>query len=255
MDRKTLIPQSRRGWLIATIGAPILVLASLYLYLLAEERISAWQAARILDRLEMLQLGDPAANFERAVQGCPMENTSTSLTCVVHAGAFRFAYPWKLLSRLPDDWTYILSKLLGRAGLRYWRLVASASINDAQVKGISVGVFVAGRYESLGAGWNLSPNLPDRYRNLNLSPDQKRTYVNWFNITGIPGGEGFEIHATSGSTEKELRARRVNRSCLFSFRGCDGLCELLPDASAILMERNSTWGGRTGAPRSKCDWN
>jgi hypothetical protein len=132
-----IIRSSRRRIAIA-IATPFLTLSLVYLFFLTEERISAWQAARILDRLEMLQLGDPTASFDRAVQGCPMEKTSTSSTCVLHAGAFGFAYPWKLVSKLPDDWTYRLSKLLGRAGLRYWRLVASVSIDDAQVKDISV---------------------------------------------------------------------------------------------------------------------
>ena len=254
MDRKILIPQPRRRTILI-MGSLVLSFVSLYLFLLIEERISAWQAASILDRLEILQLGDRAADFERAVQDCHLEKTGSTLTCVMHAGAFRYSYPWKLVSKLPDDWAYRLSKLLSQAGLRYWRLVASASISDAQVKSVSVGVFVVGRYESLGAGWNLSANLPDRYRNLNLNPDQRRTYLNWFNITSIPGGEGLEIHATGASTNRELRARRVNHKCLFSFRGCDGLCELLPDAVAVLKERNSTWGGSTGAPRSKCDWN
>jgi len=77
--------------------------------------------------------------------------------------------------------------------------------------------------------------------------------MHWFHITSLPGGEGFSINATPASTVQELASRRINRGCLFSSAGCDGLCELLPDAVPVLKERNRGWGGGTGVPKSKCD--
>jgi hypothetical protein len=77
--------------------------------------------------------------------------------------------------------------------------------------------------------------------------------MGWYHITSVPSGEGFTVHATPISTEKELNARRINRGCLFSSRGCDGLCELLSEAIPVLRERNSSWGGWTDATPSKCE--
>ena len=39
------------------------------------------------------------------------------------------------------------------------------------------------------------------------------------------------------------RITRFNRACLLSFRGCDGLCELFPNAIPMLNEHHRSWGG------------
>ncbi|HXZ42145.1 MAG TPA: hypothetical protein VEG68_15475 [Terriglobales bacterium] len=198
-------------------------------------------------------MGDPAENFDQAVRPCPMEKTNSGRICVLTAGAFRFGVVARLLSDLPADWAFNVSRLLDRAALRYWRVVASDAVAEGRIEGVSVGLMVAGRYETLGARWGISDSIPARYAKLEPSADQQRTYMGWFNITSIPGGEGFSIQATRASTDRELQARRINRRCLLTFRGCDGLCEFLPDAVPVLRERKSTWGGWTGAPPSKCE--
>ena len=249
-----LLPQSRKGKVAAvSIGVVVLTLPMFYLILLAEQRYSAWQASKMLDDLEAIRIGDPAANFERAARGCKIEKTDASCICVVSAGAFRWATPWILISKLPYDWTFKLRELLDRAGLSYWRLSAYSTLQDGRIQSVSAGFYVDGRYEMLGASWAISEHVPPRYGLRIMSPDQQRTYLGWYHITSIPrSGEGFRVHATPTSTEMELRARRINRSCLFSSRGCDGLCELLPDVVPVLRERNSSWGGGTDTTPSKC---
>jgi hypothetical protein len=101
--------------------------------------------------------------------------------------------------------------------------------------------------------WDLSNHIPEPYRDEELSADAKRTLMHWYHITSMPSGEGFRIYVTSSSTDKELNARRINRKCFLSFRGCDGLCELLPDAIPVLNERGRTFGGCTSVPRSWCE--
>jgi len=78
-------------------------------------------------------------------------------------------------------------------------------------------------------------------------------YMHWYHITSMPSGEGFRVYATNESTDKELRARHINPACLLSFRGCDGLCELLPDAVPVLNDRHRGWGGCCSVPRSWCE--
>ena len=240
-----------------TLSVGVIVLfgsvAVLYLFLLADQAYLARECSRILDRLELLRVGDAAENFDRSVEACRVENTNSGRMCILTASPFRFGVVARLVSALPGDGAYKVSRLLDRAALRYWRFVAQDSVRNGRIEGLSVGLFVVGSYETLGARWGISESLPALYAKLELSADQQRTYMGWFNITSIPGGEGFTIHVTPASTERELHARRINRRCLLTFRGCDGLCEILPDAVPVLRERKSTWGGWTGAPPSKCE--
>src|ERR1700674_1887937 len=252
MNMRTLQPQSKitRFVRIASLAVILFVLI-FYSFLLAQEGYSARESSMMLDRLERLRMGDPAGDFEQAVRGCKIEKTDSEYFCGVTAGAFRIGWPWILMWRLPDEWAYKVSEFRDRAGLRFWRLTASASVLEGHVQLISGGFFVVGRYETLGANWQIIEPLPARYRR-QTNPDQLRTYMGWFHITSVPSGEGFRIEATADSTGKELLARRINRKCLFSFRGCDGLCELLPDAIPVLKDRAQSWGGCTSVPRSHC---
>lgn len=238
------------------VGLALVVAAAFasYLFLLAMEAYSARAASKMLDRLGPLRMGDSAKQFQQAVRGCGIEKSGDDSLCIVTAGAFRFPLPWKLLWKLPNDWPYRATDFLDGAGLRYWRLVADASVHDGRIQQLSLHLFVVGRYESLGAEWAISDHVPERYlKFMHLSSLEQRTYIGWFHITSIPSGEGFRIHATADSTAKELRARRINRECLFSFRGCDGLCELLPDAIPVLNDRNRGGGGWTSVPPARCD--
>jgi hypothetical protein len=128
----------------------VLTLSAFYLILLGEERYSAWQASKMLDDLEAIRIGDPATNFERAARGCKIERTNSSRACIVTSGAFRWASPWVLMWKLPGAWAFKLSKWLDRAGLRYWKLDASSTVQDGRLQSVSVRLSVDGRYEELG---------------------------------------------------------------------------------------------------------
>jgi len=255
MSRWRLLPQAKKGRIAAAVVATlIMTFPAAYLFLLAEERYSVWQASKMLDALEAIRLGDPARKFEQAVRGCEIERANANYGCTVTAGAWRFGPLWILMSKLPNDRSYELGQLLNRSGLRYWSLSASSTIQGGQIQSVSVHSFVAGRDEALGASWAITERVPGHHYGLRVwSADQERTYMGWYHITSVPSGEGFTVHATPASTKKELDARRINRSCLFSSRGCDGLCELLPDVVPVLKERGSSWGGGTGATPAKCD--
>jgi len=236
------------------MGTTVLAAVGLYLFLLGREKLSARQAARTLDRLETLRVGSLAADFDHAVQECRVTKSGSVSTCLIDAGAFRSGYPWKLVWMLPADWPDRITAMLRRAGLRWWRISVSATIGDERIQEINVTAIVDGRYESLEADWSISNQLPAHLTNLHPNPDQQKlTYMGWFHITSGLSGEGFRIRATPDSTEEEMLAGRINPSCLFSFRGCDGLCELLPDAARFLKEHHRSWGGWTSVPRSKCE--
>jgi hypothetical protein len=237
------------------VAALVMALPALYLFLLAAEWDSARKASKMLDRLERVRMDDPAANFEQAVRGCKLQKTSSGDTCIVYVGAFRFDTPWRLIARLPSDWDYKLNEALSRAGLRQWRLAVFSTVHDERIQSITVGFGVVGRdYEALGADWVISDRVPVRYyADRRLSSDQYRTYLSLYHITSVPSGVGFTVYATGASTENELRARFINRRCMFSFRGCDGLCELLPNAATVLKERKPILGDCGFLPRSRCE--
>jgi hypothetical protein len=234
------------------VAACLIGCTTFYLLLLGMEAYSAWLVSSTLDRIEALRVGDPYSTFERATEGCSrIEATSSGRICSSGAGAFHFSALWKLESKLPE--AYRLENLLNKAGLRYWFLTTSGSADNGRIREISTYLYLVGRYEALGTRWELAASIPSRYDQFASTSVDRRTYMGWYHITSMPSGEGFGIYATPASTDQELLARRINRKCFFSFRGCDGLCELLPDAIPVLNERKRSWGGCCGVPRSWCE--
>src|SRR5947209_18801340 len=49
----------------------------LYLVLLGMQAYSPRQASHLLDRIEALRVGDPAANFDSVIKGFPVKKTSS----------------------------------------------------------------------------------------------------------------------------------------------------------------------------------
>lgn len=224
-----------------------------YLFLLASQVYSAVQAATMLDRLEGLRVGGPEADFYRAVTPCKVARDDQKVDYVLIAGGFRFESLWELFWKLPDRWPYKGEDILNRAGLRYWRIQGSAYLREGRIERLSTSLYLVGRYETLGTGWKLADRIRPRYEGDILAGGNQKTYMGWYHITSRPSGEGFQFYVTPESQQNELQARRINRKCFFSFRGCDGLCELLPDAARLLEERQGSFGGCTSVPRSWCE--
>ncbi len=229
-------------------GVLVLTPVTLYIVLLSMEAYSARQASAALTQLEDLRLGDPVSSYDRAVSAFETEAGVRVLT----AGAFRLERLW--------DWTWTFSPncaerlyyFASRVGLRWWRLTTSATVENGKLSHVSVGFMVVGRYEMLGTGWNLNQKQALMYGRIPITGEDRRTFMNWLHITSMPSGEGFQIGVTPQSTINELAARRINRRCLLSLRGCDGLCELLPNVSSVLRERGTDWEGYTNVPPSPC---
>jgi hypothetical protein len=234
------------GKLLLRIVAGVLtLLLAIYLSLLGLEAYSARQAAKVLSGLEALRLGDPVADFDKIVSGMPTRYGDHVMT----AGG------WAAAEKLPGQSVRNLKvrEVLCRAGLRWWELSVSSDAQNGKLTAISVRLLVEGRYETLGARWTLRPDIPWPESEMGLTGEDLRTAIGWVHITSARSGEGLRINATPQSTAQELHARTINRRCLFSFRGCDGFCQLLPDVVPVLKERKRNWGTSTGVPRSPCD--
>lgn len=237
------------------ILVPFLCCLLLYLGLLGAEYHSARQASQILEKLEAMRVGDPAVTFERAAEGCSYARMHAEYSCDLVAGAFQFRPLWTLFSRLPPQRSYDFSRFLDHLGLRFWRLYATASAREGLIQEVSAQLTVVGKYEMLGAHWELGQSVPAYHLQPDSGVAEHRTTIHWFHITSVPSGEGIQLDETPDSTETELRARRINRRCLFTIEGCDGLCDILPDVAPVFKERNLQWGGSKSALASHCSLN
>jgi hypothetical protein len=236
-------------WIAAVIflGLPLTVYAAL----LAGNALSAWRISRVLNRLEKIRVGDPAATLFKTIEGCAMKQSGSEYDCQIYHFPLQFQWLDAAFAKLPDEVTW--DERLRHLGLREHYLSISATIDHERVQRISVGLMVAGRYESMGSQWEIAEHIPERHLDASSPEEDPRTFMNWFHITSSRPGEGFHLYVTPRSTPPELQARHANLHCLFSFRGCDGLCELMPDAMPVLKQRNRGFGGCTNVPRSPCE--
>lgn len=253
MGLARLLPQSKKLKVLVMLAAVASAPLALYGTLLALHAYQAWRLSRMLNSLEAIRVGDPAASVLHTIRGgCTIERRESEYVCQIVDLPLQFRWLEGLVWKLPDGWR--ISETLDHIGLRGSFLSVSARIDQEHVQSLSVMLIVVGRYESLGSRWEIADRIPQHYyEEASLGPDDRRTYMTWFHITSIPPGEGFRVYTTPVSTAKELRARHVNSRCLFSFQGCNGLCELLPDAVTVLNERRRGWGGCCGVPHSRCD--
>jgi hypothetical protein len=253
MGLSRLLPQSKKLKVLVMLAAVASAPLVLYGALMALHTYQAWRLSTMLNSLEAVRVGDPAAGVLQTMSGgCTIERRESEYMCQIVDLPLQFRWLEGLVWKLPDEWR--TSDTLDHIGLRGSYLSVSALIDQEHVQRLSVMLIVIGRYESLGSRWEIADRIPQHYyEEASLGPDDRRTYMTWFHITSIPPGEGFRVYATPVSTAEELRARHVNSRCLFSLRGCDGLCELLPDAVPVLNERKRGWGGCCSVPRSKCD--
>lgn len=232
---------------VVFVGFP---LAS-YAALLAGNALSAWRISGVLNRLEKIRVGDPASTLLSTIEGCTIKQIDSEYFCRIYHFPLQFEWLDVALAKLPDAATW--DERLRRMGLREQYLSVSATIDHQRVQRISVGLIVAGRYESMGNQWEIAEHIAKRHLDASSRDEDRRTFMTWFHITSMRSGEGFHVCVTPASTTEELRARHANPHCLFSFQGCDGLCELMPDAIPVLKQRNRGFGGCTNVPHSHCE--
>jgi hypothetical protein len=209
-------------------------LAVAYLVALGSEAYSAWEASRMLAKLEALRVGSPVSEFDYAVRPCEVETTGSTHLYVMTAGPFRTRTPWQLLFKLPARIVIPAKDVLRRAGLRAWRIMVRPTVRDGRIRSLLV-LFTLDRGNvALGAEWELSERFQERLERGAPIEQDPHTVFEIYHINTVPGGQGISVHTTSASTDEELRARHIDRNCLFSFGGCEGLSEVLPGVLPVL---------------------
>lgn len=253
MTSLRLSPKAKKFRLLAALTAVFLGLPLAgYATLLATNALSARRISRVLIGLEEIRLGDPPSAFFDAIKGCTIQQQDSEYFCQMIHFQLQFARLQSGIWKMPESWMF--DDRLRRLGLRTQYLNIFVTIDHKKIQTLSVTLIVDGRYESLGQHWEIAERIPELYLDdPSTTPEDRRTYMRWFHITSARPGEGFHIDATPSSTREELRARHANPHCLFSFVGCDGLCELMPDAIPVLQQRKRGFGGCTSTPASHCE--
>jgi hypothetical protein len=130
-------------------------------------------------------------------------------------------------------------------GLRQWLIMSEIAVKNHQVVAVDAETLVEGRTMWLGTSWRLSEKPREFERDPNVE------YLQWpaepdldFISPGIlemgtGGGTIWEFWIRPSSpTAQHKVADRWDSGCLDSFRGCDTLCDLLPEATRFFSEHS-----------------
>jgi hypothetical protein len=139
-----------------------------------------------------------------------------------------------------------LNRRLRRAtGLRYWMVFSAIAVKKQQVVAVQAETYVEGKTMWLGTSWRFAEKPREFERDPNAEylqwpPEPDRNFVSPATLEMWRAGgtsRGFWVKPTSPIVERRV-ANRWNLGCLDSFRGCDSLCDLLPEAAPFFKEHS-----------------
>lgn len=157
--------------------------------------------------------------------------------------------PWRFPTFSGGESTPVGAALNARIrraiGFRYWMVSCEIAVKEKLIVAVQADTFVEGSDRWLGTSWRLSEK-PREY-----ARDPKADYLVWppqpdldFVSTAIlemrdSSGDAwaFWVKPSSPTVERQV-ASRWNLSCLDSFRGCDNMCDLLPEARRFFAEHS-----------------
>lgn len=142
-------------------------------------------------------------------------------------------------------------------GLRWWLVTSEIAIKNKRVVAVQAETCVEGKTMWLGTSWRLSEKPREFERDptavyLSFEPDVDFVSPAILEM-GTGGGTswGFWIKPSSPRVQRDL-TNRWDFGCLDSLRGCDTLCDLLPEAARFFSEhselapRGGGWDKKSG---------
>jgi hypothetical protein len=130
-------------------------------------------------------------------------------------------------------------------GLRQWLVTSEIAVKKRQVVAVQSDVVVEGKTMWLGTSWRLSEKPREFERDPNVD------YLEWpvkpdldfvsptFLEMGTGGGSSWRFWIEPSLPTVQLQvAKRWDFGCLDSFRGCDSLCDLLPEAARFFNQHS-----------------
>jgi hypothetical protein len=128
-------------------------------------------------------------------------------------------------------------------GFRYWTVMSEIAVKQHRVVAVQAETNVEGRTMWLGTSWRLSEKPREFQRDptveyLQWPPEPDLDFVSPAILEmGMGGGTswGFWVKPASPTIQRHV-ADRWNFGCFDSFLGCDGICDLLPEAAPYFKE-------------------
>ena len=130
-------------------------------------------------------------------------------------------------------------------GLRQWLVISEIAVKDHQVVAVQADTDLEGKTMWLGTSWRLSEKPREFERDptaqyLQWPPEPNLDFVSPGILEmGTGGGTIWEFWVKPSSpTIQHQVAKLWDLGCLDSFRGCDSLCDLLPEATRFFGEHS-----------------
>ena len=157
--------------------------------------------------------------------------------------------PWRFPSFLnynSEPVRFGLNARFRRAiALRHWMAWGEIGVKNKLVVAVQAELYVEGKTKWLGTYWRLAEKPREYERDPNVEylqwppePDLEFVSPGFLEMgTGVGSIWEFWVRPTWPRGER-VAAQLWNLGCLSSFRGCDTMCDLLPEATRLFKERS-----------------
>ena len=229
---------------LLAVALSALLLSYVAVRLLLEHQIR--RASAMLAKVQSLNVGDSEESIKPLVKRYGGFRWDTQLgthedyNYVIEINPSRFP-TLRNFNSVPIA-PHLNARLRRALGLRYWMMFSEIAIKKQQVAAVQAELCVEGRTMWLGSSWRFAekPREFDRDPNVEYlqwppKPDLDFVSPAILELTGGGTAWGFWVKPSSPEAERRV-ANQWNLRCLESLRGCDSVCDLLPQAAPFFKD-------------------
>jgi flagellar biogenesis protein FliO len=232
----------------------VLVVGVLFLCYVTSRLLLAYQmhrASQLMATIQSVRVGDSETSLSSLLNGFDGYRWNVQLGAGEDYNYVLEINPWRYPTlsnhqhREHPIETGLNARLRRVLGLREWVVMIEVAVKKQQVVAVEAETFVEGRNSWLATSWRLSENPREFERNptvdyLQWPPESHFDFVSPAILEmGTGGGASWEfwMRPFSPGVQRQV-ASQWDFSCLNSFRGCDTLCDLLPQAARFFKEQS-----------------
>lgn len=245
-----------RPWFVLVVRL-LLVAVSVLLVCIATARLLlAYEIARaagMLAKVQPVRIGDSEDSIRPLVNRFDGYRWDAQLGALEDYNYVLEINPWRFptFTHAGSDrrdrpiGTALNARFRRTSGLRYWMVMIEISVKKHKVVAVQGDAFVEGKTKWLGASWRFSEKAREFER------DPTVEYLEWppkpdldFVSPGIlemgtGGGTIWEfwVQPSSPAVQRQV-ANQWNFGCFNSLRGCNSVCDLLPEAEQFFSEHS-----------------
>lgn len=233
--------------LVVAVG--VLLLCCLTVWLLLAYQIH--RASQMLAKVQSVNVGDSEGSIGPLLKRFGGYRWDAQLGAHEDYNYVMEINPWLYPTVSNHKWRELLigidtnARFRRAVGLRQWLITSEIAIRKQQVVAVQADVYVEGKTMWLGTSWRLSEKPREFERDpsvdyLQWPPEPDLDYVSPAILEMGNGGGNywrFWVKPSSPTAQREV-SNRWNFGCLDSLRGCDTLCDLLPDTARFFSEHN-----------------